>query len=1060
MKITLLRSLGLSTRFKSLVCLLGLVVTVSTTEAQVSYTSGSYTQTFDGLPASGSSSGWADNTTLTGWYAWMSLASSPSSPTTISVDNGSITGTTVLHSLGATGSSDRALGTLPGTSSGTWLTGVRLHNSSTTTYTSFTFSFDGEQWRAASTTSRELSTEWVIGSFANLGAANVAWKAVDDTKFVSPKLSGAATALNGNDPECRIGLITGTVNNVNWVPGSDLWIRFTNAQKDNGNMGLAIDNFAFSAGTVETDPLIGFRGEAINVVNAVNSGLATPSGDLELRLLPLAAYVSLVLNYPDATTAENNARKYIDAMLTKQDKNASDTSFGQFFWNYGGVAPTDPNATEFCLRPLAVILESYKDRLGVNYVNTIKQDVLYALAASRNHSVPPNYTNIYTMRALNLIMLGEALGDSSSFDAGRTALGTWRDDVAREGMHEYDSPTYSVVTYSNLLLGAHNIKDVVLADTFRSMATFLAVDLAANYFDGQGRLSGSHSRDYDFMTGGDAVHQVYYLEGLRKKLPNFYAGNEGIIPYLDRLENNLVELKDSSCSFPADALAWSKSWLPRVIKSRWGPTASVGQDRYNFITSQFSIGSSGTYYGLPQDKAVSADLTSASSLAQFSLVYDPYDAPYGKKQDTDGVGFLKPNHLQFFGANVQEKGSILSLANLSPNFATSANFLGPYDSISTSFVFPTQVDALYIDGAVVSRTAGMSYPVSSDTVVGVVIGKTVIAARFLVVDGMRGYTPTYAVKLDVPSGPPAGRFVAYHYKPNNYKQPFTSDDKPRVAVLISARTWAEDADIGKFLKALKTTQPTIVNGSTWSVSMLVDGVTLKAAQDLSSGAIAERKVDGKDYLPATPPTMFTINDGGSTTRDIFAERFASMIGSGWVRCDIGSVAAVSKASYDTSAKTTTVTASGADFSGVADSGAFTYRTVTGDCVFTARVDSQENSNGWAKAGVMIRETLDANSKGAFACVTPSNGAQFSYRATTGGASSPTPFAGVKAPYWVRIIRKGNSIGGYVRSEGGVWQPVGTPKTIDMNATVYIGLPAASCNNAATSKVVFSNVSVQ
>ena len=60
--------------------------------------------------------------------------------------------------------------------------------------------------------------------------------------------------------------------------------------------------------------------------------------------------------------------------------------------------------------------------------------------------------------------------------------------------------------------------------------------------------------------------------------------------------------------------------------------------------------------------------------------------------------------------------------------------------------------------------------------------------------------------------------------------------------------------------------------------------------------------------------------------------------------------------------TYTLTASGADIWGTADQFHFAYKTLTGAGSIVARVQSVQNTNGWAKAGVMIRETLDAGSK--------------------------------------------------------------------------------------------------
>ncbi|MFA7345158.1 MAG: DUF4082 domain-containing protein, partial [Terrimicrobiaceae bacterium] len=115
----------------------------------------------------------------------------------------------------------------------------------------------------------------------------------------------------------------------------------------------------------------------------------------------------------------------------------------------------------------------------------------------------------------------------------------------------------------------------------------------------------------------------------------------------------------------------------------------------------------------------------------------------------------------------------------------------------------------------------------------------------------------------------------------------------------------------------------------------------------------------------------------------------SNLPSPWISQDIGAVGAAGSASY--SDGTFTVNGSGVEsIRGTADAFRYVYQTVTGDCTITARVVTQQNTTAWAKAGVMIRETLAADSKHATMHVNPQTvGVYFRWRATTGGDSSPT-----------------------------------------------------------------------
>ena len=156
----------------------------------------------------------------------------------------------------------------------------------------------------------------------------------------------------------------------------------------------------------------------------------------------------------------------------------------------------------------------------------------------------------------------------------------------------------------------------------------------------------------------------------------------------------------------------------------------------------------------------------------------------------------------------------------------------------------------------------------------------------------------------------------------------------------------------------------------------------------------------------------------------------------------------------------TMTASGMDIWGIADEFHFAFKTLTGQGSIVARVSSVQNTNPWAKAGVMIRETLDAGSKHAFACVTPNNGVASQGRRDTDIASVSTNQTGITAPHWVKLER--DAAGNFTVSHsanGTTWGPVegAAPTNIPMTSNVYIGLALTSHDVGLTCEAVFSNV---
>ena len=178
----------------------------------------------------------------------------------------------------------------------------------------------------------------------------------------------------------------------------------------------------------------------------------------------------------------------------------------------------------------------------------------------------------------------------------------------------------------------------------------------------------------------------------------------------------------------------------------------------------------------------------------------------------------------------------------------------------------------------------------------------------------------------------------------------------------------------------------------------------------------------------------------------------------WNHSDIGSVGFAGDATYLTGSQTFIMSASGDDIWNAADAFHFAYQPLTGDGEIIARVQSFTPTDPYTKAGVMIRDTLAAGSKEALLTLTSANGAQFQYRAATGGQSFFTPGPNVSAPYFVRIRRQGDVITGYIAGSAGAWQQVGTV-TLPMGANIYIGLALTAHNNTQTATALFDTVSV-
>ncbi|HEY5791709.1 MAG TPA: DUF1800 family protein [Chthoniobacterales bacterium] len=176
--------------------------------------------------------------------------------------------------------------------------------------------------------------------------------------------------------------------------------------------------------------------------------------------------------------------------------------------------------------------------------------------------------------------------------------------------------------------------------------------------------------------------------------------------------------------------------------------------------------------------------------------------------------------------------------------------------------------------------------------------------------------------------------------------------------------------------------------------------------------------------------------------------------------DIGTVTPAGSSSYDAATDRLTVSGSGKDIWGNVDAFHFVRSgtKLTGDGTITARVESQQNTDNWAKAGVMIRETTAADSKQVMTAVTPVNGVCFQRRPTTAGASINSSIGGLGAPRWVRLVRAGDTFTSFYSSDGTTWTQISW-QNIAMAADVEIGLCVTSHKNGTLSQVVFSNVTL-
>ncbi|MEV4065135.1 hypothetical protein [Nonomuraea dietziae] len=147
---------------------------------------------------------------------------------------------------------------------------------------------------------------------------------------------------------------------------------------------------------------------------------------------------------------------------------------------------------------------------------------------------------------------------------------------------------------------------------------------------------------------------------------------------------------------------------------------------------------------------------------------------------------------------------------------------------------------------------------------------------------------------------------------------------------------------------------------------------------------------------------------------------------------------------------------GPDGTAVNDKYYFVHQPLKGDGSITARVSDmtgqfrppdavpgvhpgyEEGVMPWAKAGLLVRQSLKQGTPYAAVMITGSHGVRMQHNFTHDVAGGP-----VQTPRWLRLTRSGDTLTGYESGDGTTWTEVGTVKLTGLPETVQIGLFATS-----------------
>jgi hypothetical protein len=429
----------------------------------------------------------------------------------------------------------------------------------------------------------------------------------------------------------------------------------------------------------------------------------------------------------EAAAAGSHSAEIEEAYRTAielQDRNPDSPTYGNFRWYRSNERPQDLNAVEFCTAVGVLTWNEYNDDLSPE-ARTLLEDLLRLNATGiRGHKVLVTYTNIFIKKSWNSIALGEALDMKDFAEEGYEMFEKWCAYIAKNGFHEYLSPTYynvDVDSLEKIAMHAGRPKERELAE---KAIRHLWLDVGANWFDPAGRLGGAHSRDYDYLRGKSAG-----LEGRLEAMLSGVPSGEG-------------HFCDTTLRLSVKSL---RQTVPRMVCQSWGDER--GQTASQYVAPTFSIASAcASRHNM--DKVLTVNFDGGPTVPMMNLIMDGRGDPYGVNPVTEEDGHTKSRHLVPFVASVQREAEVLCVLSAgedtwapliaprpkdppNPLQTTGLSFdaSGMPSKLYTHMVMPLNATVSFGDKVISNPSDAAVYPVGEGVPILIKYNDTAVAMR-------------------------------------------------------------------------------------------------------------------------------------------------------------------------------------------------------------------------------------------------------------------------------------------------------------------------------------------